>query len=119
AKKAARNQKKLALTVSVLLRLQKILLHEAAFAHKLPQDRSLQIVGCPGRTREVETAYHSILHNLQQDRTLQSSDVAVLVTDMEKYRPLIQAVFDRPPRRISYSLLDYSAAGTSIFGKAV
>jgi exonuclease V gamma subunit len=104
---------------TVLHRLQQHLMGQPAPADKLPQDRSLQIVGCPGGLREVETVYHSILHNLQTDRTLQLTDIAVLVSDMSKYRPLIQAVFDRVPRRISHSLLDYSAAGLSLFGKAV
>src|SRR5205085_6971018 len=88
-------------------------------AGKLPQDRSLQIVGCPGAAREVETVYHSILHNLRHDAALRLTDIAILVTDMGKYRPLIQAVFDRPPRRVFYNLLNYSAVGTSALGKAM
>ncbi len=67
----------------------------------------------------METVYHNIVYNLQHDAPLKVTDIAVLVTDMTKYRPILQAVFDRPPRHIAYNLLDYSAAGTSTFGQAV
>ena len=105
---------------SVLARLQD---HLAGIRHashpRLPQDRSLQILGCPGMVREVETVYHSILANLQQQPDLKQSDVAVLATDMEVYRPILQAVFERRERRLHYNLGDFSAAGVSIFGQAL
>ena len=45
--------------------------------------------------------------------------VAVLVTEMPRYRPAIQAVFDRTPRSVVYNLADYSAAELSPFGHGV
>jgi exonuclease V gamma subunit len=86
---------------------------------RLAQDTSLQIVGCPGVTREVETVYNSILHNLNADPSLRQTDVAVLVTDMPKYRAALQAAFERPPKRLQYNMVDFSAAGISTFGQAV
>ena len=86
---------------------------------KLPQDRSLQILGCPGMVREVETAYDSILANLQQQPDLKQSDVAVLAADMDLYRPVLQSIFERRERRLHYNLGDFSAAGVSIFGQAL
>ena len=103
---------------SVLQRLQQHLLGKGTAENRLPQDTSVQIVGCPGTRREVETVYYSILHNLTQDPKLQLTDIAILVTDMNRYRPFLQAVFEQPPRRISYNLLDLSAAGLSTFGQA-
>lgn len=91
---------------------------ETASGHS-PQDRSIQVVGCPGVFREVETVYQSIIHNLQSDPTLQQTDIAVLATDMALYRPVVQTVFDREPRHVAYNLADYSAAELSAFGHAV
>jgi exonuclease V gamma subunit len=120
---AKKSQSRKTPVASVLGRLQQRLLGlgvtAAAPTARISQDRSLQIVGCPGAMREVETVYYSILDNLQKNPSLQLTDVAVLVTDMVKYRPLIQSVFDRQPRNVTYSLVDYSAAGASTFGKAV
>jgi exodeoxyribonuclease V gamma subunit len=106
---------------SVLRRLQEDLLGRSPEPRdeRLPQDRTLGIVACPGIFREVETIYHSIVHNLHVDPTLQQTDIAVLVTDMARYRPVIQAVFDRLPKRIVYNLADFSAAGLSTYGQAL
>ena len=83
------------------------------------QDTSLQIVACPGIQREVETVHNSILHNLQTDPTMRQTDIGVLVTDMETYRPHLMAQFEKPPRPISYNLADYTAARLSVFGQAL
>ena len=71
---------------TVLARLRDQLLGNQAAKNRLPQDTSLQIIACPGVMREVETVYNSILHNLQGDPSLKQNDIAVLVTDMTKYR---------------------------------
>lgn len=104
---------------SVLGRLQGQLLGQPIAKARLPQDASLQIIACPGVMREVETLYGSILANLQADPKLQQTDIAVLVTDMGRYRSALQAVLERPPRRLQYNLVDYSAAGASMFGQAL
>ncbi len=104
---------------TVLARLRDQLLGKKTPKTRLPQDASVQIVACPGVMREVETVYNSILTNLQGDASLKQNDVAVLVTDMTKYRAALQAVFERPPQRLQYNLVDYSAAGASMFGQAV
>lgn len=88
-------------------------------AARLPQDLSLQIVGCPGVEREAETVYQSILRNLNEDASLRMTDIAVLVTDMETYRPALQAVFERDPATLRYSLVDHNAAGVSLWGRAL
>lgn len=91
----------------------------APSARRLPQDTSLQIVACPGTVREVETVHNSILDNLHKNPALRQTDFAVLVSDMPRYRPILQAVFERPPCRLQYNLVDFSAAGLSMLGQAL
>lgn len=86
---------------------------------RLAQDTSLQIIASPGIVREVETVCESILHNLQENPQLRQTDIAVLATDMARYRPVLQAVFERPPQRVQYNLVDFSAAGLSALGQAL
>lgn len=88
-------------------------------AERRPQDRSLQIAACPGIYREVETVYNSILYNLEADARLQLTDIAVFVPDMSAYKPAIDSVFNRRPRRLSYSLVDSRADIESVYGQAV
>jgi len=88
-------------------------------APRRPQDRSLQIMACPGIYREVETVYNSILHNLEADPQLQLTDIAVFVPDMSAYKPAIDSVFNRRPRRVVYNLVDSRADIESVYGQAV
>ncbi len=104
---------------TVLSRLQDQLLGRQAPTSRISQDTSLQIVGCAGPHREAEAVYNSILHNLREQPHLRQTDIAVLVADMAKYRPALQAVFERPPLRLQYNLVDFNAAGLSTFGQAV
>jgi len=107
---------------SILQRIQNDILTLAGSepeAKRLGQDRSLQIVACPGLYREVDTVYNSILFNLGQDDTLQLTDIAVLVPDISKYKPAFDSVFNRRPRQLAYNLVDSRAEIESIYGKAV
>jgi exodeoxyribonuclease V gamma subunit len=104
---------------SVLGRLQSMILDGATAQPPLPQDASLQIVRCPGIWREAEAIRAGIVNILQNQPALQQTDIAVLVTNMELYRPVLTAVFERPPRRLSFGLADYSAARVSTYGQAV
>ena len=85
----------------------------------LEQDRSLQIFACPGIYREVETVYNNILYNLEQDKSLQLTDIAILVPDISKYKFVFDSVFNRFPKLLSYNLVDSQAEIESIFGRAV
>ncbi len=88
-------------------------------AKRLDQDRSLQIVACPSLHREVETVYNSILFNLEQDDTLQLTDIAIMVPDISAYKPVFDSVFNRRPRQLAYNLVDSHADIESIYGKAL
>ncbi|WP_319525559.1 exodeoxyribonuclease V subunit gamma [uncultured Desulfosarcina sp.] len=85
----------------------------------LAQDRSLQIAACPGIRREVETVYDSILYNLEADPSLCMTDIAVMVSDMARYKPVVDSVFSRQPDRIAYNLVDSVARTESVFARAV
>ena len=104
---------------TVLACLQDQLLGRPAEAGKLPQDRSLQIVGCPGVWREVETVHASIVDQLDRDPELRQTDIAVFVADMDAYRPALRSVFERPPRLLAYNLGDYTADRLSVFGQGL
>ncbi len=85
----------------------------------LEQDSSIQMAGCPGIYRELETVHESIIHNLLEDPDLNQTDIAVLVPDIAAYKPVLSAVFERHPQHLSYNLTDSSAARDSVYGQAV
>jgi len=106
----------------ILQRIQNDVLTLFSSAEKtkcLDQDRSLQIVACPSIYREVETIFNSILLNLEQDDTLQLTDIAILVPDISAYKPVFDSVFNRNSRQLAYNLVDSHAQIESIYGKAV
>ncbi|WP_154223143.1 exodeoxyribonuclease V subunit gamma [Marinicella rhabdoformis] len=84
---------------------------------------SLQITQAPSIYREVESVYHNILWHLKQDETLEPSDVALLVTDMDKYRFVIEQVFGELNRQqgvhLNYALVDASVTVESSYARAV
>jgi exodeoxyribonuclease V gamma subunit len=85
----------------------------------LAQDTSLQMVACPGIRREVEMVYNSILFNLDTHPQLCMTDIAVMVSDMARYKPVVDSVFSRQPVRITYNLVDSNARTESVFAQAV
>ena len=56
-------------------------------------DRSIQVHACHGRSRQVEVLRGAILHELEQDPSLEPRDVIVMCPDIETFAPLIQATF--------------------------
>ena len=59
---------------------------------RLAQDRSLQIFAAPGIFREVKTIHESIQQNLAADPTLMQTDIAVLVPDINTYKPAAKCI---------------------------
>lgn len=105
-------------TATVLERVQAHLRGRDLPEGRVSQDVSLQIVPCPGQQREIETVYWSIVDNLRRDPTLRATDIAVLAVDLGKYRPILQAVFERRPDLVGFDLAEFSAGGTSLYGQA-
>ena len=58
-----------------------------------PDDHSLQVHACHGRTRQVEVLRDAVLHLLADDPDLEPRDILVMCPDIEAYAPLISAVF--------------------------
>ncbi|MEA2479472.1 MAG: exodeoxyribonuclease gamma subunit, partial [Thermoleophilaceae bacterium] len=58
-----------------------------------PGDTSIQVHACHGRARQVEVLRDAILHQLEDDPTLEPRDVIVMCPDIETFAPLIQATF--------------------------
>ncbi len=92
-------------------------------------DDSVQIHSCHSPMREVEVLYDHLLAMLDADPELQPRDILVMTPDIEKYAPLIHAVFGCPEdsqRHIPYSVADRRAGTdnaavetlTALFGLA-
>ncbi len=58
-------------------------------------DDSLQIHACHGEVRQLEVLRDALGHLFADDPTLQPHDVLVLCPDLERFAPLVQAVFAR------------------------
>jgi exodeoxyribonuclease V gamma subunit len=86
---------------------------------KISQDTSIQIASSPDIFREVEAVYNSILYNLESDGNLKMTDIAVMVPDMAAYGPVLQTVFSRRPKRITFNMIDVSSAAHGLFGEAL
>ncbi len=84
---------------------------------------SLQFAVAPSVIREVEATYNSILWNLKQDPTLKLNEIAVLVTDMGKYRFVIEQVFEslnhQHQCQLKFAIVDSNAEVESQYAAAV
>lgn len=61
--------------------------------------------------REVEGLYDQLLKAFNEDRTLAPKDIIVMVSDIDRYRPMIEAVFGSPfePRaKIPFTISDFT-----------
>lgn len=103
-------------TNSLLNCLKKSLLNDIKLNAR--QDKTIQIIGCPSVKREVETVYNSIIYNMLTDEELKLTDIAILVTDIDRYRYEIKNVFDYYGN-IRYNLNDFTINIESNFLKAV
>jgi exodeoxyribonuclease V gamma subunit len=76
-------------------------------------DQSLQLVGSFTPVREVEILYNYLL---DEDPALRARDILIMVSDIDKYAPLVRAVFDNAPVSIPYNIADESVTeGNTIF----
>ena len=92
---------------------------QAGSSGRLSQDTSIQVAACPDIFREAEAVYNSILYNLDRDGDLKMTDIAVMAPDMDAYGPVLRAVFSPYPKRLSFSIIDSSAASDSLAGAAL
>ncbi|MFC0339097.1 exodeoxyribonuclease V subunit gamma [Kushneria avicenniae] len=82
-----------------------------------PEDRSLAFTRAHSPLREVEILHDQMLDAFDRDASLRPRDMVVLVPDIERYAPLIDAVFGQIPRDdaryIPYTVSDRIASGAS------
>ncbi|MFC8921107.1 exodeoxyribonuclease V subunit gamma [Cellulosimicrobium sp. NPDC057127] len=87
-----------------------------------PTDRSVQVLSCHGRARQVEVLRETLVGLFAADPTLQARDVIVLCPDVETFAPLVTATFGavpelgddaHPGQRLRVSLADRGAGTTN------
>jgi exodeoxyribonuclease V gamma subunit len=79
-------------------------------------DRSIAVHACHSPMREVEVLHDQILGLLAADATLEPTDIVVMMSDVERYAPLVEAVFERDrtdPTHVPYCIADRSVRGES------
>ncbi len=62
-----------------------------------PDDRSIEVHACHGRSRQVEVLREVLVGLFSDDPTLEPRDVIVLCPDIETFAPLLAASFDAAP----------------------
>lgn len=76
----------------------------------LQEDDSLRFHAAHSPMREVEVLHDQLLARLQADTDLKARDIVVMVPDINRFAPFIEAVFGRfppeDPRHIPFSLAD-------------
>lgn len=85
---------------SILAALQSDLCHQQVRDEedRLPlmeDDHSLRVHVCHSALREVEVLHDQLLHAFENDDSLMPDDVLVMCTNIQRYAPLIDAVFGK------------------------
>ncbi|WP_075320970.1 exodeoxyribonuclease V subunit gamma [Histophilus somni] len=95
---------------TLLSQVQALILDLVPSKHKFlnlaENDRSLTFHSCYSPIREVQALQDYLLHLFNQAQDLTPKDVVVMVADIDKYAPYIQAVFSQGEHYIPYSIAD-------------
>ena len=82
---------------------------EPLFAQAEHEDwQSMIIQSASTPRREVEILFDTLLDRFAQDKNLSPDDVLVLVSDLRRYAPHIEAVFASKQPSIPYSIADFA-----------
>jgi exodeoxyribonuclease V gamma subunit len=78
-------------------------------------DRSIQVHACHSPTREIEVLHDQLLALFELEPDFTPADVVVMTPDIDRYAPIIEAVFGTadPTRRIPYHVAGRSARSAS------
>ncbi len=74
-------------------------------------DQSISFHAHYSERREVEGLYDQLLHAFNDDSTLEPKDIIVMVSDIDRYRPMIEAVFGSPvslDAKIPFTISDFT-----------
>lgn len=76
----------------------------------LQYDESLQLHSCHSPMREVQILHDSLLHLFNTNSSVQAEDVLVMIPDISRYAPYIEAIFSNDEARpyIPWNLSDIS-----------
>jgi exodeoxyribonuclease V gamma subunit len=86
--------------------------HDEPSAPTAPSAPSVAVHACHGPMRECEVLRDQLLAALDEDRSLEARDILVLCPDLERYAPVIDAVFgtsERSREFLPYRIVDRSA----------
>ncbi len=76
-----------------------------------PDDRTIAIHACHSPMRQVEVLHDQLLDLFRRDTTLGPADIIVMSPDLERYGPLVEAVFARSRddvRNVPFRIADRS-----------
>ncbi len=110
---------------SALATLQRDLLEGTLRARALDPAQvreSIEVHACHGPMRQVEVLRDRLLAAFHELPGLSPQDVLVMVTDLDTYAPLIEAVFDRPvgsPGYVAWSIADRRARSENTVADAL
>ncbi|PJZ73828.1 hypothetical protein CH373_06625 [Leptospira perolatii] len=100
---------------------------------KQPADGSILVLETPGKFREVESIYHSILAKLDADDHLKLTEIGIFCTNLAEYRAAIEFSFEGGimalvqegekqsirKKTIPYTIRDLTVAETSSYMKGI
>lgn len=97
--------------VLAVLQTDLLLQHVRGAGEKIvlqPDDNSLQVHVCHSALREVEVLHDQLLMLFEKNPGLMPDDVLVMCTDIQRYAPLIEAVFAtrQQPAAIPFTIAD-------------
>jgi exodeoxyribonuclease V gamma subunit len=81
-----------------------------------PEDASIVVHDCHSPLRELEVLRDQLISLFERDPTLEPHEVVVMTPDLDRYAPLVHAVFDVDPDQpgyIPYHVADRSRRATS------
>lgn len=84
------------------------------------EDRSVHVVSCHSKLRELEVLHDHVLSRLEQDRALALGDIIVMMPNVAEYAPYIDAVFGGADKStyLGYAISDRNVIEESPVAKA-
>jgi len=83
-------------------------------AKKHQRDESIWVNSCHSKLRELEVLHDHLLHRLQQDKSLSTGDIIVMMPNVADYAPFIDAVFGGVSESARGHYLAYAISDRSV-----
>jgi len=85
--------------------------HTGEIAPLAADDHSVSVISAHGPMREVEILADTLLRTLDGNPGVGPADILVMTPDIDRYAPLVEAVFSSAAVDLPYSVADRAAAG--------